>query len=122
MTVAAFATSGSSYPVFDGILGLSLIMHSHFGVCLCCFTDYFLVLGYLEANEEIRLQFDQALIDYVHKRKFPKLAPVATWSLRGATVAAAVGVFQFNTNDIGMSIPLSHDKNTGLTMRQDWLS
>ncbi|KAH6906643.1 mitochondrial inner membrane protein [Coprinopsis sp. MPI-PUGE-AT-0042] len=77
MTVAAFATSGSSYPILDGVLGMSLIMHSHFG-------------------------FDQALIDYVHKRKFPKLAPVATWSLRAATVAAAVGVFQFNTNDIGL--------------------
>jgi CybS, succinate dehydrogenase cytochrome B small subunit len=45
---------------------------------------------------------------YGHKRKFPKIAPVATWGLRAATVVAAVGVFQFNTNDIGTSIsPLS---------------
>lgn len=33
MTVTAFATSGTNYPVLDGILGLSLIIHSHIGVC-----------------------------------------------------------------------------------------
>jgi succinate dehydrogenase (ubiquinone) membrane anchor subunit len=32
MTAAAFVTSGSSYPVLDGLLGLSLVMHSHIGV------------------------------------------------------------------------------------------
>lgn len=32
MTAAAFVTSGSSYPVLDGVLGLSLVMHSHIGV------------------------------------------------------------------------------------------
>lgn len=41
------------------------------------------------------------LVDYVHKRKFPVLGPLATWSLRGATVAALLGIYQFNTNDIG---------------------
>ncbi|KAJ3927404.1 MAG: hypothetical protein NXY57DRAFT_904006, partial [Lentinula lateritia] len=32
MTVAAFATSRTNYPIFDGILGLSLIIHSYIGV------------------------------------------------------------------------------------------
>ena len=32
LTAAAFATSGSSYPILDGILGVSLVMHSHIGV------------------------------------------------------------------------------------------
>lgn len=32
MTAAAFATSGSAYPVLDGLLGISLVMHSHIGV------------------------------------------------------------------------------------------
>ena len=32
MTAAAFATSGTAYPVFDGLLGISLVMHSHIGV------------------------------------------------------------------------------------------
>lgn len=35
MTVAAYVTSGSNYPVVDGLLGISLVMHSHIGVCLC---------------------------------------------------------------------------------------
>ena len=32
MTAAAFATSGTAYPVLDGLLGISLVMHSHIGV------------------------------------------------------------------------------------------
>jgi succinate dehydrogenase (ubiquinone) membrane anchor subunit len=32
LTVAAFVTSGTNYPVLDGVLGVSLIMHSHIGV------------------------------------------------------------------------------------------
>jgi len=32
LTAAAFVTSGSHYPVLDGLLGISLIMHSHMGV------------------------------------------------------------------------------------------
>ena len=34
MTAAAFVTSGTNYPVLDGILGISLIVHSHIGVRL----------------------------------------------------------------------------------------
>ena len=33
ITGAAFVTSGSAYPVLDGILSVSLVMHSHIGVC-----------------------------------------------------------------------------------------
>lgn len=32
LTVAAFATSTSNYPLLDGLLGVSLVMHSHIGV------------------------------------------------------------------------------------------
>jgi hypothetical protein len=41
------------------------------------------------------------IVDYVHKRKFPILSPILTWTLRSATVGVLVGVYQFNTNDIG---------------------
>lgn len=78
LTTAAFATSGSAYPVLDGILGVSLVMHSHIG-------------------------FDSALVDYVHPRKFPKLGPTLTWVLRATTVGVLVGVYQFNTEDIGLT-------------------
>ena len=45
------------------------------------------------------------LVDYLHKRKFPILGPIATWTLRTATVGVLVGVYQFNTNDIGTYQP-----------------
>ncbi|OBZ77770.1 Succinate dehydrogenase [ubiquinone] cytochrome b small subunit, mitochondrial [Grifola frondosa] len=78
LTVAAFVTSGSSYPVLDGLLGISLVMHSHIG-------------------------FDSILVDYLHPRKFPILGRVSKWALRATTVGVLVGVYQFNTNDIGLT-------------------
>ena len=47
------------------------------------------------------VQFDAVLVDYVHKRKFPTLGPLFTWTLRLTSLAVGVGVYQFNTNDIG---------------------
>lgn len=46
-------------------------------------------------------KFDNLLVDYVHPRKFPKLGPTLTWVLRATTVGVLVGVYQFNTEDIG---------------------
>ncbi|KAF5313912.1 hypothetical protein D9619_013069 [Psilocybe cf. subviscida] len=78
LTAAAFVTSGSNYAIMDGLLGVTLVMHSHIG-------------------------FDSCLVDYLHPRKFPVIGRVATWALRTATVATLVGVYQFNTNDIGLT-------------------
>ncbi|KAJ7081313.1 mitochondrial inner membrane protein [Mycena belliarum] len=78
LTGAAFATSPSVHPVLDGILGMSLVVHSHMG-------------------------FDSMVVDYLHPRKFPVLGPTATWTLRSATVAALIGIYEFNTNDIGLT-------------------
>jgi hypothetical protein len=49
------------------------------------------------------LQFDTILVDYVHKRKFPTIGPLLTWTLRVTSLAVGVGIYQFNTNDIGAS-------------------
>ncbi|ETW76284.1 mitochondrial inner membrane protein [Heterobasidion irregulare TC 32-1] len=78
LTAAAFVTSGSSAPLLDGILGVSLVMHSHIG-------------------------FDSVLVDYVHARKFPILGPLFTWILRATTVGVLAGVYQFNTQDVGLT-------------------
>ena len=32
LTAAAFVTSGSNYPILDGLFGVGLVMHSHIGV------------------------------------------------------------------------------------------
>ncbi|KAF6752588.1 CybS-domain-containing protein, partial [Ephemerocybe angulata] len=76
---AAFVTSGTTYPILDGIVGLVLIAHSHIGA------------------------FDQCVVDYLRPRKFPIIGPASSWTLRAATLAATVGIFQFNTNDIGLT-------------------
>lgn len=78
MTAAAFVTSGTHYPVLDGLLGISLVMHSHIG-------------------------FDSMLVDYLHPRKFPYSGPLMKWTLRTVTLGVLVGVYQFNTNDIGLT-------------------
>ncbi|KAJ7465237.1 CybS-domain-containing protein [Mycena latifolia] len=78
LTGAAFATSPSVHPVLDGLLGVSLVIHSHIG-------------------------FDSMVVDYLHPRKFCVLGPLATWTLRSATVGVLLGVYQFNTNDIGLT-------------------
>lgn len=53
-----------------------------------------------------RLQgFDALLVDYLHPRKWPILGPIMTWVLRAATVGVLIGVYQFETNDIG-ALPL----------------
>ena len=51
-------------------------------------------------------QFDAILVDYLHKRKFPILGPLCSWLLRAATAGVLVGVYQFNTNDIGAFSPV----------------
>ncbi|EIM19460.1 hypothetical protein E3Q22_02717 [Wallemia mellicola] len=73
---ASFITS--SHPVIDGLICSSLLVHSHIG-------------------------FDASLTDYLHDRKFPKIGPIARWSVRGLTLGAAIGLYSFQTNDIGVT-------------------
>ena len=44
LTAAAFVTSGSQYPVLDGLLGVSLVMHSHIGVRYSYLPDWLKVI------------------------------------------------------------------------------
>ncbi|KAG8922736.1 membrane anchor subunit of succinate dehydrogenase, Sdh4 [Tulasnella sp. 418] len=78
ITAASMALSSSPYPVLDGILAISLVVHSHIG-------------------------FDAMLVDYVHERKHPKSGVLAKWGLRAATATVLVGVYQFNTTDVGLT-------------------
>ena len=77
LTGTAAVVSGSAYPIIDGTLGVSLIIHSHIGLD-ACFTDY------------------------LHERKFPVIGMLSKWGLRAATAGALVGIYSFNTQDIGM--------------------
>ena len=54
-----------------------------------------------ELAECIVTQFDSVVADYVDVRKWPVIGPIAKWALRATTAGVLVGVYQFNTNDIG---------------------
>lgn len=41
------------------------------------------------------------IVDYLHPRKFPIIGQIAKWGLRLLTSGALVGVYQFNTEDVG---------------------
>ena len=104
MIGAAAATSASPYPILDGVLALSLVVHSHIGVSEASEPGLVNKQGDILADGTpgcVFEQFDAVLTDYVHKRKFPFLGPLITWVLRFTTAGALVGVYQFNTNDVG---------------------
>ncbi|KNZ56300.1 uncharacterized protein VP01_243g10 [Puccinia sorghi] len=76
--LSAATAISSPNPLLDGVIAVFLIAHSHMG-------------------------FDQVLIDYIPKRKFPVISPIACWTLRAVTCGVLVGVYQFNTHDIGLT-------------------
>ncbi|KAK0531014.1 membrane anchor subunit of succinate dehydrogenase, Sdh4 [Tilletia horrida] len=76
--IAAGAAKHGASGVIDGALALSLVVHSHIG-------------------------FDACLQDYLHKRKYPVAGPIGTWALRVATVGTLVGIYEFQTNDVGFT-------------------
>lgn len=46
---------------------------------------------------------DSSVTDYLHVRKFPKLGPAATWGLRALSVTSLIGLYEFSTNDVGIT-------------------
>ncbi|TXT13726.1 hypothetical protein VHUM_01093 [Vanrija humicola] len=78
LTAAAVVASPTAYPLVDGALGVAIIVHTHIGFTAC-------------------------IDDYVHERKFGKLGTAARWALNLGTLSALVGLYEFNTNDIGIT-------------------
>jgi succinate dehydrogenase (ubiquinone) membrane anchor subunit len=62
----------------DAVLGASLVIHSHIG-------------------------FQACVIDYFPQRTYPKLKKAASWALNGATVLVLYGLYEFETNDVGIT-------------------
>ncbi|KAL8903218.1 MAG: hypothetical protein Q9171_007479 [Xanthocarpia ochracea] len=77
LTIAPFA-AGSLNPVMDALLCAGLIIHSHIG-------------------------FQSIVIDYVPDKRLPKTRAFFWWALRAATVVTAIGFFEFETNDVGLT-------------------
>ncbi|RYP10639.1 hypothetical protein DL764_000523 [Monosporascus ibericus] len=77
LTMAPFA-AGSLNPGMDAILCSLMLVHCHTG-------------------------FQQIIIDYIPNSRYPKSRKLAHWALNAATVLVGVGLYEFETNDIGVT-------------------
>ncbi|KAI1120620.1 mitochondrial succinate dehydrogenase cytochrome b560 subunit D [Nemania abortiva] len=77
LTVAPFA-AGSLNPAMDAVLCALLLVHSHAG-------------------------FQSIIIDYVPNRRYPGAYKACLWLLNIATVLAGIGLYEFETNDVGVT-------------------
>ncbi|KAL4818613.1 CybS-domain-containing protein [Aspergillus spinulosporus] len=77
LTIAPFA-AGSLNPVTDAVLCSLLVLHSHVG-------------------------FQASIIDYFPARRVPKTSTFLNWLLRGFTLTTAVGLYELETNDVGLT-------------------
>ncbi|KAK2739088.1 membrane anchor subunit of succinate dehydrogenase, Sdh4 [Onygenales sp. PD_40] len=77
LTIAPFA-GGALNPVMDAVFCGALILHSHIG-------------------------FQACIVDYIPNYRMPKVKKLFDWILRFATLGAAVGLYEFETNDIGVT-------------------
>ncbi|KAK5637220.1 hypothetical protein RRF57_012932 [Xylaria bambusicola] len=77
LTVAPFA-AGSLNPTLDAILCAMLLVHSHSGA-------------------------QSIIIDYIPQRKYPGAYKASIWLLNIATVLAGIGLYEFETNDVGIT-------------------
>lgn len=76
LSIAPFA-SGSLNPTLDAILVGTLLVHSHLGV-------------------------QAIIIDYVPTWGYPGLRKFCMWALNAATVLAGIGLYEFETTDVGV--------------------
>ena len=77
LTIAPFA-AGSLNPLTDAILCGTLLIHSHIG-------------------------FEALIVDYVPPKRLPKTRKLFDWGLKLATVVVGVGLYEFETNDVGLT-------------------
>ncbi|KAI0014980.1 CybS-domain-containing protein [Xylariomycetidae sp. FL0641] len=77
LSVAPFA-AGSLNPGTDAVLCALLLIHSHTGL-------------------------QSIVTDYVPKSRFPKARTSATWLVNAATALVGLGLYEFETNDVGIT-------------------
>jgi succinate dehydrogenase (ubiquinone) membrane anchor subunit len=100
LTVAPFA-AGSLYPVADAALGAAVVLHSHIGFQLSSSLSIRNAIDELLANV---IGNNRACIsDYIQRKKYPRASKSARWMLNGATALVLYGLYEFETNDVGIA-------------------
>ncbi|KAL3425354.1 CybS protein [Phlyctema vagabunda] len=77
LTIAPFA-AGSLNPLTDAVLCGTVLIHSHIG-------------------------FQSVITDYLPNWRVPKWKKAAWWALNATTVMVGVGLYEFETNDVGVT-------------------
>jgi succinate dehydrogenase (ubiquinone) membrane anchor subunit len=77
LTVAPFV-AGTLNPATDALLCATLLIHSHIG-------------------------FESMVTDYIPRLRLPKTRKFFEWLLKAATVLVGVGLYEFETNDVGLT-------------------
>lgn len=85
LIVVPFAT-GSLSPILDATLCSLLLVHSHIG-------------------------FESCIVDYIPKRKFGGLHNLAIYALFAGTTVGLVGLYEYETNDVGVTETLKRAWN-----------
>ncbi|KAF8425679.1 succinate dehydrogenase membrane anchor subunit [Tirmania nivea] len=77
LTIAPFA-AGSLNPIMDAALAATVVIHSHIG-------------------------FESCIIDYIPRRSMAGLHRFMRWLLNGCTALVLLGLYEFETNDVGIT-------------------
>jgi len=77
LTIAPFV-GGSLNPVLDSVLVSAIVIHSHIG-------------------------FQALIADYLPEKRVPRTLTLFKWGLRAATLTVAIGLYEFETNDVGIT-------------------
>jgi len=62
------------------------------------------------------------VIDYIPQRKYPTLKKGAMWALKGATLLVLVGLYEFETNDVGITEGLCSFRLASICVGWVWVS
>jgi len=77
LTIAPFA-AGTLNPLTDAVLCGAILIHSHIG-------------------------FEALVVDYLPNKRVPKTRKLFDWGLKAATLMVGVGLYEFETNDVGIT-------------------
>lgn len=81
LTLTPFA-AGSLNPSLDALLCAMILVHSHLG-------------------------FQAIIIDYVPTNRMPKVRKAFMWGLNAVTALVALGLYEFETTDVGVTEAIS---------------